>query len=173
MTDLYVDATTLISLGTIGELDHLRSFDGRVVVLPAIRDEVTSEPARTNLSRWIDEEETIESSFPGTTREVRRAQDLLGDSEVTPDVRLIAAVLSYLDPPEAVAVISDDRRLRTVSRGLNATVTGTIGVIVRAVEEGLPRDDAKSLVQQIDAHGLHMTAELRDAAYKLIEDAER
>ncbi|WP_254524428.1 DUF3368 domain-containing protein [Natrinema caseinilyticum] len=68
-------------------------------------------------------------------------------------------------------VVSDDRRVRTVARGLGATVTGTIGVIVRATEEGLPESDAKAIVRRLDEHGLHMTAELRDTANELVDEA--
>ena len=57
MTRIYVDATTLIALGTVGELDLLATFDGTVVVLPTIREEVTTEPARTNLDRFVEREE--------------------------------------------------------------------------------------------------------------------
>jgi len=53
---VYVDATTLIALGTVGELDLLGNFDGEVVVLPAVRDEVTTEPARKNVERFVEKE---------------------------------------------------------------------------------------------------------------------
>ncbi|WP_254864762.1 DUF3368 domain-containing protein [Halovivax gelatinilyticus] len=70
-----------------------------------------------------------------------------------------------------MAIVADDRRLRTVADGLGATVTGTIGVIVRAVEEGLPKADAKTILRDVDSHGLHLTAELRETAVELIEAA--
>ena len=70
-----------------------------------------------------------------------------------------------------MGVVSDDRRVRTVARGLGATVTGTIGVLVRAVEEGLSEADAKTIVRRLDDYGLHMTAELRAGAIDLIESA--
>ncbi|WP_207891154.1 DUF3368 domain-containing protein [Natrarchaeobius oligotrophus] len=86
-------------------------------------------------------------------------------------MRLIAAVLAHEDADDSVAIVSDDRRVRTVARGLGATVTGTVGVIVRAVEEGLSPNEAKAIVRRVDEHGLHMTAELRDKAIELVDDA--
>ncbi|WP_193361366.1 hypothetical protein [Halococcus hamelinensis] len=68
-------------------------------------------------------------------------------------------------------MVSDDRRVRTIADGLGAIATGTVGVVVRAVDEGLPPDDAKDLTRAIDRHGLHMTGELRETADELIEDA--
>jgi predicted nucleic acid-binding protein len=57
-----------------------------------------------------------------------------------------------------------------VSEGFGATVTGTVGVIVRGVSEGMSEKDAKETVRLIDGNGLHMTAELREKAYELIDE---
>jgi hypothetical protein len=46
-----------------------------------------------------------------------------------------------------------------------------IGVVVRAVEEGLDAEDGKELVRRLDEHGLHMTGELRATAERLVEEA--
>ena len=62
-----------------------------------------------------------------------------------------------------------DARMRTTARGLGASVTGTVGLVVRAVEVGLDREEAHTLVSQIDSHGTHMTGTLRDAAIKRID----
>ncbi|RQH00505.1 hypothetical protein EA472_11765 [Natrarchaeobius oligotrophus] len=170
MTRIYVDATTIIALGTIGELALLDSFDGTLVVLPAIRTEVTTEPARTNLEQFCDRD-GVETATPNPEVDETRARTVLGESEPNGDVRLIAAVLAHEDADDSVAIVSDDRRVRTVARGLGATVTGTVGVIVRAVEEGLSPNEAKAIVRRVDEHGLHMTAELRDKAIELVDDA--
>lgn len=170
MTRIYVDATTLIALGAIGELDLLSSFDRELVVLPAIRREVSTEPASTNVARFVDRN-AVDDSFPGAEAHDERAMELLGESEVNGDVRLIAAVLAHTEVDEPAAIVSDDRRMRTVASGLGARVTGTLGVVVRAVEEGLSVDAGKALVRRVDEHGLHMTAELREAAYDLVEAA--
>lgn len=170
MTRIYVDATTLIALGTIGELDLLTLFDGELVILPSIREEVTTEPAKTNLERLLNQD-AVDTVSSGTDVDDEQATEILDESEVNGDVRLIAAVLAHTKADEAVAIVSDDRRLRTVARGLGAHVTGTIGVVVRAVEEGLSEDEAKTLVRRVDEHGLHMTASLREKANDLIEAA--
>lgn len=170
MTRIYVDATTLIALGTVGELALLESFDGTLVVLPSIRDEVTTEPAETNLEQ-LCKRDLIGTRIPDSELYDERAKDVLGEPDVNGDVRIIAAVLAHLEADDRVAVVSDDRRLRTVADGLGATVTGTIGVIISAVGAGLSEDDAKTVVRRVDEHGLHMTAELRAKAEELIEAA--
>lgn len=169
-TPIYLGATTLIALGRIGELDRLTSFDGRLIALPRIRAEVTTEPARTNLERFIGRA-AVETT-PSVDLDDGRAMDVLGEREVNGDVRLVAAVLAHTDADAPVGVVSDDRRVRTVARGFGARVTGTIGVVVRAVEEGLPADEGKAIVRRLDDHGLHMTAELHERAFELLEAAD-
>lgn len=171
---ILLDATTLIGLGTVGELDLLMNFDGDLVVCPIVRAEVTTEPARTNLERFCESHD-VPADCPSSGPQLDRARELLGDEEVTGDVQLVAAFLATLDEDRPVALVSDDRRVRTVAAGFDVTVTGTIGVVVRAVDEGLPPSAGKDIVRRLDDHGLHMTGELREHADELIEEtaAER
>lgn len=166
----YVDATVLIGLGGLGELDHLAAFDARPVVVPAVRDEVTTEPARTALDRAIEADVLWLGSDPPADV-TARAADVLGDPASAADTHLIAALMRELDAGDPVAVVSDDRRVRTLARGLGATVTGTVGVVVRAVREGLDPAEATALIRRLDRSGLHMTASLRERAVGLIEEA--
>lgn len=169
---ILLDATTLIALGTVGELGLVTNFDRNLVVPEAIRAEVTTEPARTNVERFCSTEgvSTGDGFDPGDDY-VSEARSILEEKAVNGDVELVAAVLSRTDAGEPVGVVSDDVRVRTVAEGLGATVTGTIGVVARAVDEGLGADEAKALVRRLDDRGLHLTGELRETAYELIEEA--
>jgi len=167
----YVDATILIALGVVGELDALETFDRTPILLTTVETEVTTEPARTNLER-AHERGVLRRRPSDIEFDDEQAQVVLEESEVTGDVRLVAAVLAHTDARDDVAVVSDDRRVRTVARGLGAEVTGTIGVLVSAVDAGIyDVNRAKQLVRLLDEHGLHMTAELREKADELIENA--
>jgi predicted nucleic acid-binding protein len=81
------------------------------------------------------------------------------------EVDVNAAVLGYTTDDQPVGIVSDDQRVRTTARGLGATVTGTVGVVVRTVEDGLHREEAHTLVRQIDS------GSLRETAAELIEEA--
>lgn len=166
----YLDATVLIALGTIGELDRVAVFDAEPTVVPAVRDEVTTEPARTALDRAIATGTMTAQARPSETA-LREAAAILDDPDQSADVELVAAVLDDLEADAPVAVVSDDRRVRTIARGLGATVTGTIGVVVRAVEDGLDPEAGETLIRRLDQHGLHMTASLRERAVELIDEA--
>lgn len=170
MTRIVLDATTLIALGTIGELDLLTGFSGDLVVFPVVQDEVTTEPARINLSRFVDQH-SVDTADDLAADRLDEAKQVLGEESENGDVYLIAAVLSDTAADRPVGVVSDDRRVRTTARGLGATVTGTTGVIVRAVDEGLDPQDAHEIVERIDSYGLHMTGSLREKAASLIDEA--
>lgn len=87
------------------------------------------------------------------------------------EVDVNAAVLGYTADDQPVGIVSDDQRVRTTARGLGASVTGTVGVVVRAVEVGFDREEAYDLIQQIDSHGLHMTGSPREADTELTDEA--
>lgn len=174
MRPLVVDATTLIALGRVGELQLLSNFDGEPVVPGAVREEVTTDPASSNVERFCSKGDVLtgEPATPGSEH-LADARELLGTERTDGDVEVIGLVLAHRASNEGsgVGVVSDDRRVRTVAEGLDATVTGTVGVVVRAVHEGMDPADAKALVRRIDAHGLHMTGELRETADRLVEEA--
>lgn len=167
----HIDATVLIALGQIDGLERLSVLTPTPVVLPSVRSEVTSEPARTAVARAVEADVLTLATEP-PSEPIDRAAAILADPEDSADTRFIAAVLADLEDGEAVAVVSDDRRLRTVAGGLGATVTGSIGVVVRAVDRGLDPEDGEASVRDLDQHGLHMTAELRERAYELIDASD-
>lgn len=173
-----VDATTVLSLGQIGELQLLTLFDGDLIFPPEVVEEVTTEPSKTNLHRLLDENDPRDAGTDPTVHPeaIEQAKQILGERERNGDVRLIAQTLVFteLDDRPPITIVSDDTRVRTVADGLGATVTGTIGVIIQGVKlDKLDVSDGKKLVRRVDSHGLHMTGELREKAYELIEDAAK
>ncbi len=169
MTRVLLDPTALIALGTIGELDLLSTLDGELVVPQAVRAAVTTEPASTNLDRFLEEPQVSEMAPPADW--VGDAADLLGESSETGDVQLLAFVLARTAQEASIGVVSDGKRVRTTAGGLGAIVTGTIGIIVRAVEEGLETETGLDVLDRVDSHGLHLTGSLRVRAEALIEAA--
>lgn len=172
---ILADATTLIALGQIGELDLLTHLDGKIGVVPKVEAEVTTEPANTNLESFLDRHESPDihrvTEKPTEPPNYEEAKQILGESEVNGDVQIITAILVD-EMHDDFGVVSDDKRVRTVAQGLGATVTGTIGVIGRAVkEQNMTAKEGKDLVRRVDSHGLHMTGELREKAYELVKDA--
>jgi len=166
---VYVDATTLIALGSVDALDLLKVLDSEIVILDRISSEVTTEPARTALQRFREETD-LGSPTAIDEGTVEQAQTMLGEPGQNGDVALIARVLAH--DSDHIAVVTDDQRVRTLAQTLGATVTGTVGIVVRAVAAGrLTAGEAKELIRRLDSRGLHMTGELREQADRLITDA--
>ena len=139
---------------------------------------MTTQPASTRLATLTGDDDGEESGLADLRdaagipqNRLDTAMGILGETEVNGDTEIVASVLWARDRDDPVAVVSDDRRVRIVVGDFGATVTGTVGVVVRAVREGLSGDEAKSVVREIDSRGLHPTGELRETAFGLIDRA--
>ena len=170
-----VDASVLITLTDIGSVDLLAGLDGDVVVLRAIAEEVTVEPATTWLevaeeNGWI----TRGTVSPGCSKipEVFQAAIHLGREpreRIAGDIALLAAALQSDDP---VVVVTDDKPLRKTCNALSVPVSGSIGVLITAVERGeLAPDAAKDALVSMDEVGARLSARLLRKAERLIDEA--
>jgi len=69
-------------------------------------------------------------------------------------------------------VITDDKPLRKACKSISIPVSGTIGVLVRAVETGdIDPDAAKETLYAMDEVGARLSASLVKRAERLIDDA--
>ena len=165
MTRIYVGPTALYSLGQIGELSLLDSFDGDIVIPEPVIDSVPVEPTGTNLEEYLDGSDVETSVDEG---HMDQARSVLGEKDLGAAVTVLAGVLAHRQETDrsAVAVISEDRTIRRTAQGLGAEVTSSFGVVVRATIEDkyLSPTQAKRIVRRIDQHGLHLTGELRERA---------
>jgi len=163
MTRIYVGPTTLYALGEVGEIDLLDHFDGRLVVPEVVADAVTTEPARTGLAEYLDGAD-VSRAVPERAHE--RASEVLAVDPDGYEAALLAGVLAHADPDDrtAVAVVSEDRRVRRLAEGLGAAVTSSVGVVTRAAAEDkyLSRTQAKRIVRRMDRAGVVMTGEMRE-----------
>ncbi|WP_136687127.1 hypothetical protein [Halorhabdus amylolytica] len=169
MTRIYVGPAPLTALGTVGETDLLGAFEGEIVVPEIVAEQVSTEPAKTNMEKLLADgaatREAVDTEHEG------QATRIVGVAEPVIESRLLEPVLAAMDEESSadeptIGLVVDDRRLRTVAEGLGATVTGTFGTVVRAASEDkyLKTTQAKRIVRRIDSHGLHLTGELRAQA---------
>lgn len=165
---ILVGATVLYELGMVGELDLLEAFDGDLVVPEAVTAEVTVEPAKTNVERFLAEDVSTAADTDGFEDD---ALALLGVERTTADAVLVAALLAARDRSAEVALVSDDRRLRAIADGLGATVTGTFGTVARAAaaDKYFSTAEAKRVIRRTDSHGVQMTGRLREQAVGGVE----
>lgn len=164
-----VDASVLITLADTGSVDLLAGLDGSIVVPDLVRQEITSDPAAKTLSDAIaDGCVTCPQSVPDTA--VEEAASHLGrsDEELRGDAALLAHALVAGDS----VVITDDKPLRQTCKALSIPVSGSIGVLVRAVERGdIDPADATDTLYAMDEVGARFSASLVRKAERLIGDA--
>jgi hypothetical protein len=167
VTRVYPGPTSLTALGSVGELDLLTHFDGELVVPEAVEREVTTEPARTGLETFLEERD-VGRRVPEEA--VDPATGVLGVAPDTHEAAMLGGVLaaaegagSGREDGPAVAVVSEDRRLRNLTEGFGGVVTSAFGVVVRAAIEDkyFSRSRAKRVVRRIDDRGLGMTGTIR------------
>lgn len=165
MSRIYVGPTALYDLGMVGELELLTSLAGTLVVPEEVAAEITVEPARTALEAFI-EDTPVETATDVAALD--KARKVLGDDAPTASAAVVAGLIGHRDPDDrtAVAVVSEDRRLRRVGQGLGASVTSSFGVVIRAAlsDPSIKPGHVKRIVKRIDGHGLQMTGEMRERA---------
>jgi len=163
-----VDASVFITLPDVGAVDLVSGLRGDVVVPAAVEREITDDPAASALEDartdgWLDVIEVDEG--------IDEARIHLGvesgRSEPTGDVALLGRALDG-----KAVVVTDDKPLRETCKALSVPISGSIGVLVRAVERGdADPDDAKATLYAMDEVGARLSASLVRRAERLIERA--
>lgn len=124
MRRVIVNSTPIILLSNINQLELLKQIYGEITIPQAVYDEVTEKPdsACQNLKNhfgWI-KIETIKNPL-----QKKMYQAKLHDGEV--EVMILAQ-----EEPKADLVILDDNTAKKTARFLELTVTGTLGILVKA-----------------------------------------
>jgi predicted nucleic acid-binding protein len=123
-----VNTTPIIALALIGKLDLLQHLYGKVVIPPAVWTEVMAGGASKVGMAELQEANWIQAV---PLQDPRRA-DLLSDLD-----RGEAEVIALAQELNADLVIVDERLARRHAGRLGLTLTGTLGVLLKAKERGL------------------------------------
>lgn len=178
---LLIDASTFITLAEIGSCRLLYRTRGRIAVPAAVRRETSDDPAKSELDRAVQTDTVVVLEGPTDDTDRPRAYERaaehldrsLPDSgenhDWTGDVALLAAAIERSD----VVVVTDDKPLRDTCTVLSIPVSGSIGILVRAVERGdVSANEAKQRLLAMDEVGARLSARLLRRAERLIENAE-
>ena len=140
-----VDSACLIGLERIGRLDLLQALIDPVFAPPAVNQEFGALP------RWMNVQKPVDVGMVAALRLVVDP----GESE--------AIVLAY---EKGLRIILDDRKAREVAQRLGVPVTGTLGLLLKAEQEGLI-DAIRPLLDALDAHQFRISDALRAEALRL------
>ncbi len=186
MRRLLIDASVFITLAEIGHADLLETLRGNPLVPAAVADEICDEPAASALDNALDEwlsRDSVALDLEGIGRAifdeyselVNEAASHLGVENPIDnwhgDLALLTIALRYEGKSDGVVVITDDKPLRTTCKALAIPISGSIGVVIAAVERGdLDPEEAKDALVAMDEVGAHLSARLLRRAERMIDD---
>ena len=152
MPRVIVNSTPLIILCNIGKLNLLKSLYGEIIIPNAVYEEVTEKQdsaCRQIISAgdWI----RVEKIKDQTDKRMYKAK--LHDGEV--EVMILAQEQSKAD-----LVIIDDNAAKKTAKYLGLTVTGTIGVILKAKQCGIITE-IFPLIQDMKQKGFYISDSLQ------------
>jgi uncharacterized protein len=154
------NTTPIIALSLVGQHELLRQLYGEVLLPPAVYREVMvggrSKIGVTELQNasWLRQ---VMLTDP------RRA-DLLVDLD-----RGEAEAIALAQEQNADLLILDERLARRYARRAGIPITGTLGVLLRAKQEGLI-SQIRPLVEQMQKGGIRLGAELVANVYRLAKE---
>ena len=143
------DSTCLIGLERIGHLDILPALFEPILVPPEVQHEFgTPLP-------WLTVERPVDHAL------ITALKMLVDDGEAE------AIALAH---EQGWRIILDDRRARSVARGLGITIIGTVGILVRAKRLGMITS-LKALLDELEAHAFYISEGLKVEALRLVNES--
>jgi len=154
MTDEIVcNASPIIGLAHIGQLELLRDLFGTVIVPTAV---VSETAPSVNLPSWIMSRALVQTIGP------RILGAYLGRGE--------SEAISLALECNAKLVILDDRPARRLAQSLGLNVIGTTGLLLAAKERGLI-PDVKPHLDQLLEFDFYIASKLYEQVLKAAEEA--
>jgi len=135
------DASPLIALADIEELEILQLLYQRIVITDIVRSEI-----HADLPEWIE---------VSTEYDQKQLQIL----ELELDKGEASAIALALENPES-RIILDESKGRSVAKRLGLKVTGTLGIIIKAKDDGLI-DSGKRILEKLEKHGFWLSEKLK------------
>ena len=148
MRKVIVNSTPLIVLCGIGRLDILRQMYGQISIPSAVYREVTAKDDSAcvqirSAGEWLHVEQIKDHS------EKKMYKAKLRDGEV--EVMILA------QEQKADLVILDDNAAKKTAKYLGLTVTGTLGVLVKAKHQGLI-EEVRPLLSEMQKNGFYVSS---------------
>lgn len=151
MRRVIVNSTPIIALSNIGKLEILRELYQEIYIPQAVYNEITEkdDTASKNIQNslnWIHVE-NIQNPEKYT---MYRAKLHAGEVEV---------MILAQESPEADLLIIDDNAARKTAKYLGLTVTGTMGVLLKAKSKSIIIE-IKPLLNKLQASGFYISEQV-------------
>jgi predicted nucleic acid-binding protein len=163
-----INASPLIYLSKLGIIEILPQLFTRIVTTRTVKQEVLQEKTAPELAilsevfnSWLE----VESADEKIVKKITELQIHRGEAEV------IAIGRGLLAKEKSTVVIIDDLLAREIATSLGLTVTGTIGIILKATKEKIisGKEGQTLLEQLITTTTFRLTARVYAQILKEIE----
>ena len=135
------DASPLIAMVDIGEVDMLRKLYRRICITDIIKSEIHAE-----LPEWIE----VSAEYDQKQFQILKLELDPGEAS--------AIALALRNPGSRI--ILDERKGRSEAKRLGLKVTGTIGIIIKAKDQGLI-NSGKEILAKLEKHGFWLSEQLK------------
>ena len=141
------NATPIIALSLLGQLDLLRRLYGQVIIPPAVEAEILGGGQRAGAG----ELPAVAYIQTGPLADPRRADLLLSELD-----RGEAEVIALAQERHADLLLLDERLGRRHARRLGLKLTGTLGILLRAKQDG-HLAEIKPLIETLKQGGIRLS----------------
>lgn len=144
------DASPLIALADIGELEILQKLYQNITITDIVSNEVHIE-----LPDWI----SVSQNYSSQQMKVLELELDAGEA---------SAIALGLNTPNSTLIL-DELKGRKVAKRLGLSVTGTIGIIIKAKNQGLI-ESGKTILNALERHGFWLSQKLKKEILKKMNE---
>lgn len=157
------DTTPIISLIKINRLDLLEKLFVEVLVPNAVFKELTTNTLFTNEAEIVKKSSFLKVSSVQNQKSLQLLQAVSGLDDGESEAIILA------DELKSNILLMDERKGRKVAQKLGINITGTIGILIQAYNEGMISDvEVKSYLNQLKNTNIRLSDSLIQQALSLL-----
>lgn len=149
------DTTPIISLMKAGQLELLRQLFGVVYIPEAVYRELTDNEAFSEEVKMVRECEFLYVQKVDNGKSVTILQNFTGLDAGESEAIILA------DEMNSDVLLMDEHKGRQVAKKLGITITGTIGILTQAFDEGmLTKEEVERCIELLKESGIRVSEKL-------------
>ena len=157
------DTTPIISFIKINRLDLLEKLFVEVLIPNAVFKELTTNTLFTNEAEIVKKASFLKVSSVQNQKSLQLLQAVSGLDDGESEAIILA------DELKSNILLMDERKGRKVAQKLGINITGTIGILIQAYNEGMISDvEVKSYLNQLKNTNIRLSDSLIQQALSLL-----
>ena len=149
------DTTPIISLMKAGQLELLQKLFGSVYIPKAVHQELTENEVFSEEVKMVQECEFLYVEQVNNGKSVAILRNFTGLDAGESEAIILA------DEKQSDVLLMDEHKGRQVAKKMGIAITGTIGILTQAFDEGmLAREDVERCVERFKESGIRISEKL-------------